>query len=278
MKFNLHQESRIGGRRENQDRMVSRSTRDAVLLVVADGMGGHAHGEVAAQVCVNHIAELFDNHARPRLPDPFIFLALALERAHSAIGQTALAADLEEVPRTTCVACVIQDGIAHWAHAGDSRLYLLRGDAVFARTLDHSSVRLLVEQGVIDEEAARHHPNRNRVFSCLGGAMPPQVEFSRKTPLLPGDVLALCSDGAWGPLDEAAFVHTLVSAAPPLAVPQLLDAAEAAAGPRGDNLTLIALRWEEASSPETRLLAGESPSDEDIERAVDEIRGMENGK
>ena len=101
---------------------------------------------------------------------------------------------LKDSPRTTCVACIIQDNIAYWAHAGDSRLYLLRGGKVVTHTRDHSRVQLLIDQGLINESQAAVHPDRNKVYSCLGGQQSPEIEFSRKTPLVAGDVLALCTD------------------------------------------------------------------------------------
>lgn len=267
MKFSVYQESRVGPRRDNQDRLAYRYSSDALLLVVADGMGGYAHGELAAQVAVDHLVDAFEHRARPRLDEPFSFLAECFNGAHAAIGRVAAHRGLDAVPRTTLVACVAQDGIAYWAHAGDSRLYLLREGRIHACTQDHSRVQLLLRQGLIDDDEARQHPQRNRVFSCLGGAVEPQIEFSRKVPLYDQDVLALCSDGVWGPLGDDRLAQGLAAARPGDAVPALLDEAERIAGRSGDNLSLLALRWEEG-------LAGESPSDEELERAIDQIRGI----
>jgi serine/threonine protein phosphatase PrpC len=90
---------------------------------------------------------------------------------------------LNDSPRTTCVACVVQDNIAYWAHAGDSRLYLMRDGRVIAQTRDHSRIRLLIDEGMISEAQAAVHPDRNKIYSCLGSPTPPEIEFSRKTPL-----------------------------------------------------------------------------------------------
>jgi PPM family protein phosphatase len=292
MDFALFHDSRIGRRSMNQDRVDWAQTATAVLLVVADGMGGHRHGEVAAQVAVTTVVDAFRHQAAPRLDAPSRFLQAALDDAHRAINDYAAlrAIPIDDAPRTTCVACVIQDGQACWAHVGDSRLYHIRDGRTVARTLDHSRVQMLVDSGAITPAEALVHPQRNLVYSCLGGDMTPRIDVSPPVALDVGDVLALCSDGAWAPTAErfpAAF-----SLPPERAVPLLLDAAEAAAGPSCDNLTLIALRW--ASATDTthhdqstqRLSAvstvvqdyGATPnqpadlSDADIERAVAEIR------
>ena len=135
MKFTIYQESRVGKRRNNQDRLAHCYSREALLMVVADGMGGHLHGEVAAQIAVQYLTEAFQREAKPRLADPFMFLAGGLQNAHQAVQDYALAKHLPEPesPRTTCVACVVQDSIAYWAHAGDSRLYVLRDGRVLTQ-------------------------------------------------------------------------------------------------------------------------------------------------
>ena len=177
MKFTIYQKSRIGRRKSNQDRLAYCYSRDALLMVVADGMGGHRHGEVAAHLAVHSIAEAFRREATPALAEPARFLSQALMNAHGAIVDHAFDKALEDTPRTTVVACVVQDGLAHWAHAGDSRLYLLRDGRLAARTRDHSRVQLLIDQGLLDDEAAAHHPERNRIYSCLGtaGILPDQL-------------------------------------------------------------------------------------------------------
>ena len=268
MKFSVYRESRVGGRRSNQDRLAYRYSRKALLLLVADGMGGYAHGDVAAQVAVDHLVDAFERHARPAVDEPFGFLADGFNGAHAAIGRVAGRRGFGDAPRTTLVACLIQDGIAHWAHAGDSRLYLLREGRIQDRTQDHSRVQLLLQQGLIDDDQAKRHPERNRIFSCLGGANAPQIEFSRKTPLYDQDVIALCSDGVWGPLGDEGMAQGLAKGRPAERVPALLDEAERIAGPGGDNLSLLAVRWEGG-------LPCEAPSDDDLLRAIAALRGID---
>jgi serine/threonine protein phosphatase PrpC len=244
MKFDVRQESRIGSRKSNQDRIGFCHTSDALLLVVADGMGGHENGELAAQIAVDVFAESFHRSARPQLPDPYRYLHEGLVAAHQAINAAATAQGLAESPRTTCVACVIQGSIACWAHTGDSRLYIFRGGRALVQTRDHSRVQLMIDNGEIDPIAARRHPLRNRVYSCLGGDVDPQIDFSRKTPLYAGDVVALCSDGVWAPLEDE-LAALLGRGELSRSVRATLDAAERQCGAQGDNLSLIAIDWQE---------------------------------
>lgn len=292
MRFTIYQESRTGKRRSNQDRIAHCYSRDALLMIVADGMGGHLHGEVAAQIAVQSMAERFQREARPVLPDPPLFLSRALDRAHHAILDHTLDRQLAEAPRTTIVACIVQHGAAYWAHAGDSRLYLMRRGHLVTRTRDHSRTQLLIDQGLLLPEDARFHPGRNRIYSCLGGTYTPQVEYSPRTPLRDGDILALCTDGVWGPVGDDGVVVNLSAGALGQAVPRLLDLAERHAGPSADNLSMVAMCWhdENATGPssaesistrtmeldgfESRLEradpGGELDEDE-IERAIREI-------
>ena len=192
----------------------------------------------------------------------------------------------------------MQNNVAYWAHAGDSRLYLLRDGKVLAQTRDHSRVQVLKDQGVINDAQAAVHPDRNKVYSCLGGNKSPEIEFSRKTPLEAGNVLVLCTDGLWGVISGEMMAVALRSDNLMQAVPMLLGQAEIRGGPNADNLSVVAVRWEgsyleetaDASSAAptqpmssdtltTRLDAfGRNPNirteltEEEIERAIEEIR------
>src|SRR3954464_1469581 len=132
MRFSIYQESREGARKVNQDRVGYCYSRDAVLMVVADGLGGHLQGDLAAHLVVQFMIEAFQRTARPRLADPTAFLQAGIIDAHLALVTHALERELPETPRTTCVAAIVQDGMAYWAHVGDSRLYHLREGCVHA--------------------------------------------------------------------------------------------------------------------------------------------------
>jgi serine/threonine protein phosphatase PrpC len=138
----------------------------------------------------------------------------------------------------------VQNNVAVWAHAGDSRLYHIRKGAILAQTKDHSHVQQLIDQGRIREEAASAHPERNLIFSCLGSDAPPRLEVSTPTELDSGDTLMLCSDGLWGPLSGKIICAALQAGGITHAIPRLLDEAEQRAGRECDNLSVIALTWE----------------------------------
>lgn len=284
MSYTIAQASRIGGRRINQDRVAWLATDAAVLMVVADGMGGHLQGEVAAQIAIDTVCACFRSEATTRLADPARFLRSSLQRAHETIVR--YAADcripLHAAPRTTCIACVVQDGQAIWAHAGDSRLYLIHGHGPGqergTQTRDHSVVQRLIDEGRLSHAEAASHPLRNRVLSCLGGDVTPHIEVSPAVRLRDGDLLALCTDGVWSPLGDR-LVSELGRTALTTTVPNLLATAEQMAGPGADNLTLIALRWE---APNSDANAGKPPAaaeapamsvkDEEIAGAITELR------
>lgn len=297
MKFTIYQDSRLGKRRNNEDRLAHCYSRDALLMVIADGMGGHYYGEVAAQIAVQTLIESFQRQAGPMLDNPFLFLQQSILNGHYAISDFSEQHRLEDSPRTTCVACIVQNNVAYWAHAGDSRLYLIRDGRVLTHTRDHSRVQLLLDQGVINEAQAAVHPERNRVYSCLGGPRLPEIEFSHKMPLEEGDVLVLCTDGIWNAVSDEALAKALYSDNLIHSASALLDDIDEHSGSNADNFSIIAVRWEDAyieapdslfsistqsmpiDSITTALDAfGHSTSykselsEEEIEQAIEEIR------
>lgn len=292
MKFTIYQASRQGGRKNNQDRVAYSYSRDALLMVVADGMGGHMHGEIAAHLCVQTLTELFQRHARPRLANPSKFLNDAIQKSHSVINDYALEHDLLEIPHTTCVAAIIQEGSAYWAHVGDSRLYFLSDGKLVGRTEDHTAVARMVKDGLISEEESAHHPARNRVSNCLGGYVPPEVECAPAMPIHDGDTMLLCTDGVWGSVSIPEIAAILSSYSLEDGVRHLMDHAEFRGGENGDNLSLVAMTWGDTSSagmgsistlslPEysfTTEIKKPEPSrapaisDDEIERAIAEIQ------
>lgn len=293
MKFSIFQESRKGGRKYNQDRMGYVFTRESLLIIVADGMGGHLHGEIAAQITVDFVGQKYQREARPKLADPVAFFNDSLNGAHAAILQYAEEHALLETPRTTVIAAIVQDGHTWWAHAGDSRAYLIRAGQIVNQTRDHSRVQQLVLQGIVREEAVAAHPDRNKIFNCLGAHISPQIEISARTRLQSGDTLMLCSDGVWGPLPSRLIATAFLNDSVMRAVPELMTQAERRAGADSDNLTAVAMTWNEVDtagpdSVSTMTLpvdgfssriegfeqAAKSDylSDDEIEKAIAEIR------
>jgi len=210
-------------------------------------MGGHAGGEIAAQIAVRLFIERFQQEAKPILRNPLKFLQETMLRAHAALGSYANQFSMLETPRTTCVAVIVQANHAYWAHVGDSRFYLFRQGALIGATKDHSKVQYLVDQGLIAADDVAVHPDRNKIFSCLGGLVDPVIDLSKRTALRNGDVLVLCTDGLWSVMPHGE-IATLLTSTPILkTAPQMLREAEQRGGPDGDNLSAIVVRW----GPET---------------------------
>lgn len=246
MQFSVYQQSHIGGRKVNQDRMGYSFTRDALLLVLADGMGGHLHGEIAATIALQTLSMMFRMQAKPYVKKPERFLEEALHQAHWDILAYAERHKLPETPRTTVVACLVQHNCAVWAHCGDSRLYWVRRNQVLARTRDHSHLEYLIERGRALESERNTHPDRNKLYNCLGAGQAPRIDISRQAVLEPGDTLLLCSDGLWGMLPETEIVHRLSTSTIVQAVPDMVAMAAAIGGARADNTTALAITWQGA--------------------------------
>ncbi|HOB67136.1 PP2C family serine/threonine-protein phosphatase [Ottowia sp.] len=239
MKFSVFQLSRLGGRQKNEDRMGYCYTREAGLFVLADGMGGHPQGDVAAQIALQALSSLFQREARPRLPAPSAFLGSALLSAHHQIIRYASGQGLIDTPRTTLVAGVVQSGELHWVSCGDSRLYVVRGGTLLTRTRDHSFIEAQTRGGGAPEGV-----NRHVLYTCLGSTLRPVFDTGGPLRLTEGDKVLLCSDGLWGSLPDEQIVHALGTQPVARAVPALVDAALQAAGERSDNVTVLAFEWE----------------------------------
>ena len=292
MRFSVYQVSRRGGREKNEDRMGYCYTRSAGLFALADGMGGHPEGEVASQVALQALAAMFQSDAKPALADPMRFLNEAILAGHHQLLRYATDKALLDTPRTTVVACILQGNAAYWAHCGDSRLYLVRGDKVIARTRDHSYTEL--QDTMAPEMPAGQRFNRNVLFTCLGSPGKPVVDAVGPMLMQKGDKVLLCSDGLWGSISDSMITDTLASRPIADAVPELAELALRRAGERSDNVTLLAVEWEAAEDSDPTIsvstqdlddeafastiqatLADDVPTDElddaEIERSIREI-------
>ena len=268
-------------------------TRDALLMVLADGLGGHALGEVAAQQALQTLARQFQTQARPAIRNPADFLQDTVMLAHREIHRYAEANRLADVPRTTVVCCLIQNGQIHWAHAGDSRLYLIRKGTLLTRTRDHSKIENLLQQERVLPMDVANHPERNKLYNCLGSPNLPLIDIGGPVRLEPGDVAMLCSDGLWGALEEKVIVDRVTSLSVVHAIPDMIEQALQNAGEGADNTTAIAMMWEaDATVPnDDAVLTDTLPlnafttsilertgnesdllSEEEIERSIAEIR------
>ena len=296
MRFTIFQDSYIGGRKVNQDRLAYSYSKDVLLMVIADGMGGHARGELAAEIAVNTITNRFQQEAvRGYLRKPKEFLESAIHSAHRAIVAFADEHNMLECPRTTVVACIVQNDKAWWAHVGDSRLYVCREGQLATTTLDHSRVQQLIDAGVITPEQAAVHPDRNKIYNCVGGVLPPGISHSDGWDMRVGDSILMSTDGFWAQINSSFIALKLQRENIVTLVPKLMQEAERKAGNESDNLSVIGLTWERqdeeaetstvtvttpmegftTSSLNTTQQSGSTKdevTDEDIERAISEIQ------
>ena len=295
MKFTIFQNSRQGPRDYNQDRLAYSYSKDALLLVVADGMGGHRHGEIAAQLAVTTMTEAFQRLAVPTLSSPAKFLIDHIQQIHDMIDQLAQEREMLEAPRTTIVAAVVQRGMLYCAHVGDSRLYHFRDGHLLYRTEDHSVVQSLYSKGIINKDDMSTHPYRHKVYSCLGGDIPPKIDLSDRQELAEGDTILLCTDGAWGAVADDQIRQIFSGVSITDNVNSLLNQAEIASKERGDNMSAIGLQWGDKQSSSLAVstvlmamgttttimnpvtnnsdgLLNTDLSDDDIERTIAEIQ------
>jgi PPM family protein phosphatase len=209
--------SERGGRRANEDACGHWHSRQHLVCVLADGAGGHGGGDVAAQLAVQELISRFA--VQP---------SIAAEALDGLLRDTNLAIIGQRVPGTpredmhSTVVCLVLDFVAHtahWAHAGDSRLYWFRQGRLLRRTRDHSFVQSLVDAGALTTEDMRAHPRRSELRSALG--LPPEaLEVSAddgSEPVQPGDCFLLCTDGLWEYLDDDVLESTLAAAPAPQA-------------------------------------------------------------
>lgn len=245
MKFSVFQVSRKGARKINEDRMGYCYTRKSGIFLLADGMGGHPQGEVAAQLALQTIAALYQKEAKPEIADVAAFLTSALLMAHREILRYSTEKGMLDTPRTTVVAALVQDGCATWIHCGDSRLYLVRQGELLVRTRDHSFLeQRRADRAAVDGFKLPERINRNILFTCLGSPVKPVVDVSGPVMLQQGDRLMLCSDGLWSSLSEADIVCHLGHKPVVQAVPDLVEKALRQAGNSSDNVTCVAIEWE----------------------------------
>ena len=219
-----------------------------------------------------------------------------MTNAHHAILDFAERHKLSDTPRTTCVACLVQDNVAYWAHAGDSRLFLMRGGKVVAQTRDHSRIRILIEEGLLSEARAATHPDRNKIYSCLGSPTPAGNRIFAQDAAQPRRHPAAVHRRSVG-RNSRRHHGPGAQGQQHLSIPCRCCShrRKPRAAPHVDNLSVVAVRWEEtyldeaSSSISTQTMAldeiathieefGRDPahktelSEDEIEQAIEEIR------
>ena len=223
--------------------------KKGVLLIVADGMGGHSAGEVASGMAVDTISRTYFESE----DSPADSLKAAFTEANSRIYEGAKSNEKLEGMGTTCTALVVQDSSALAAHVGDSRLYLIREGEIYLMTEDHSAVMEMVKQGIISMEEARHHEDKNVIIRALGTAPKVDVSFwDNPLAIREHDQFLLCSDGLTDLVGDKEIGKIIVDAADDhSACEELIELAKRRGG--HDNITVGILSIKPAGHNESKL-------------------------
>jgi protein phosphatase len=212
--------------------------RKGRLAIIADGMGGYEGGQEASRLAVETVREIYDQVFDQ---DPQSALVKAFAFAHERIQSYAEAHPELRGMGTTCTALVIRGHELHFAHVGDSRLYLIRGFVLSRLTRDHSYVGRLVENGIVRAEDAESHPQRHILTAALGSGNEVAADVSQQAvPLQPSDTLVLCTDGLWGQVKEQEVVNMVNEFDPEKCCRALVNKALEKGGP--DNITVQVIR------------------------------------
>ncbi len=229
--YSVAQQSYQGGRDYNEDRTAIFEREGALLMVVADGLGGHAGGDIAAQAFIDAMGASFSKASAEQLREADSFLSLSINYAHHMIHRRAVAQGFDvESPKTTCVVCLVYEGIAQWAHSGDSRLYLIRKRVIEQRTLDHVSSKI---------SSSGNSP----INRCVGGLESPKPEISERMEMEQGDIFVLASDGAWACFKPEDLRDYVDAEHPTLGLDSLLQALEKRNKTPSDNLSMVLMFW-----------------------------------
>jgi serine/threonine protein phosphatase PrpC len=235
-----------GDRAYQQDQVaviVHPRVEGCVMGIVADGMGGKSGGRKAADQVILTARQLFERYS-PMDESPAELLSQITSEAHLMIKLTAISA--EEEPHSTIASFVVtSDRCVHWIHSGDSRIYWFRGAGLVKRSLDHSYVQRLVDEGQLTEAEASSHPQSNLLTACLGTVQDPASTAERFENLEVGDTLMCCSDGLWHYFTAQELGSVLFSLAPREAAELLVSKARQRARGGGDNLSIAIVKLEE---------------------------------
>lgn len=236
-----------GDRKEQQDRVAifpHPRHKGVLLAIVADGMGGHTGGALAAEQVV-HTARTNLEHFAPGEENPRYLLENSMHEAHTMIKASRFIN--EKDPHSTAVAMVVQPGHITWGYCGDSRLYHFRGKHLQTRTVDHSYVEHLVASGRITPLQALTHPNRNVLMTSLGGENAPRFDFAEHNAPSAGDNFILCSDGIWAYFSDDELGCLLNENSAREACQKIIRLARERASGSGDNLSLVVIRLQDAT-------------------------------
>lgn len=275
MKFRQTMATANGTRKYNQDRASVLEGDSSVLLILADGLGGHAGGDVAADILVDTASKAFLKVRTPVIEEPSLFLALILQHAHREINNYAKSSSEDIDPRTTAVLCLVQNGYAYWAHAGDSRLYLFRNGSQLTRTLDHTG------SDQAKSRPGRKSSSRGGLYNCIGGPLRPRISLGPEIALQYDDRIMLCSDGVWQGMRTDEIVEYLYREDLEDAMEDMLEKIEERHRDKCDNITVVAFAYDDTAGPGKSLRhehIRELSADDLWRAARDAERSLRSGK
>ncbi|HUI89730.1 MAG TPA: PP2C family serine/threonine-protein phosphatase [Anaerolineales bacterium] len=251
----LSHAGRSGKNNEDRYAVASYTTDDGhpvVFAVVSDGIGGHRAGEVAAELAVNYISQKVEASSGRR---PLEILESAIDTASQAIAARSASKDDQQGMGATCVCAWIVEDRLYTGYVGDSRIYLMRNEKLQRLTIDHSWVQEAIEKGIITPDEARNHPNVHVIRRHLGSVELPGVDFrlylkpgespedakkNQGTPLHPGDILLLCTDGLTDMVWDDEILHVITTRSNLKSMAEdLIDKANERGG--HDNITVVLL-------------------------------------
>lgn len=202
------------------------------IYVVADGMGGHASGEVASRITVKTVLERYDQERN---------LERAIRSAHQAVKMAASRGDGKRGMGTTVVAVALNESELDYAWVGDSRIYLWTDDELEQITKDHSYVQSLIDEGEITEREAKVHPKRNIITQCIGSQFNEELQVGcAQVPIEKGDRILMCSDGLTAELSDNDIASVMASQTDPQGVADALIQS-CLARRASDNITVIVI-------------------------------------
>jgi len=210
--------------------------KKGALFIVADGMGGHAAGEVASEMAVSTVSTLYyqDDDS-----DALASLLRSIQCANTMVFQKAMEHIEHNGMGTTCVATVLLGNVAYVANIGDSRAYLVRKGQVRQISQDHSWVAEQVRAGAMTEAEARSHEMRNMITRSLGSLPEVEIDIFAET-VEEGDALVMCSDGLSGMISDSEILSIVERYSPQECVYRLIERANARGG--NDNITALVVR------------------------------------
>ena len=225
-------------RTHNEDYYGFFKTSKEVLAIVADGMGGHASGEIASRMAVEMIHEVYSKERDEK--DVLDALKSAFQTTNFTILQKSLEEEALSGMGTTATAFVLKEDQAFIGHMGDSRAYLLRDSMVTQLTRDHSLVERMVSQGLLSRGEADHHPQKNVIYKTLGVNRDDELDLLGPIPVSIDDIFLLCSDGLTNHVTDEEILKAVSKESPQRACENLIHLANQRGG--HDNITVQILK------------------------------------